>query len=246
MTQKIRLQKVLAEAGVASRRVCEEIILEGRVDVNGEQVNSLPIFVDPGADTIKVDGKKVKIRPLAKVYLMLNKPKGVVSTAKDDRGRRTVLHYVPAELAQVRLFPVGRLDIDSQGLILLTNDGELTKKLTHPRYGVKRVYSAEVGGHVDGKIVEQLLRGVWLAEGKAKASAVKIIHRGSGRSVLEITLHEGKNRQIRRMCAKIDLPIKKLTRICMGNLELRGIGVGKIRLLNKDEIRNLKKLVNQK
>lgn len=136
--------------------------------------------------------------------------------------------------------------MDSQGLLLLTNDGDLTKKMTHPSYGVERVYLTEVAGHVDGTLVENLLKGVWLAEGKARASRVKIVKRGSKQSVLEITLRESKNRQVRRMLAKLGLPVKKLARIRMGPLILKGIGVGRARRLTPGELKELRELVNQK
>ncbi len=240
------MQKLLSRAGVGSRRACEKLILDGHIAVNNELVISLPVLVDPEEDRVAIDGKPVRISPEGKIYAMLNKPKGVVCTASDEHGRKTVLDLLPKGAIRERIFPVGRLDKDSQGLLLLTNDGELTKKLTHPSYGVERVYLTEVAGHVDGTIVEEMLKGVWLAEGKAKASRVKIVKRGSTRSVLEITLREGKNRQVRRMLAKLGLPVRKLTRIRMGPLTLKGIGIGRIRRLTPAEITSLKELVNQK
>ncbi len=243
---KERLQKVLSRAGVGSRRACEQLILDGHVTVNNEPVSSLPILIDPETDRVAIDGKSIKIAPEGKIYLMLNKPKGVVSTAKDERGRKGVLDLLPAGAIRERVFPVGRLDMESQGLLLLTNDGELTRKLTHPSFGIERVYVAEVEGHADGTIVEKLLHGVWLAEGKAKASRIKIVKRGTKRSVLEVTLREGKNRQVRRMLAKLGLPVRKLTRIRMGSLELRGIGVGRVRPLTRSELVELKQLVKEK
>jgi len=243
---KERLQRVLAHAGVASRRSCEQLILDGRVSINGQVVSSVPDLVDSILDRILVDGKKVNISPEEKIYLIMNKPKGVVSTASDERGRKTVLDLLPDGFVRQRVFPVGRLDKDSQGLLLLTNDGDLTKKLTHPRYGVERVYLTQVAGHVDGTIVDRLLKGVWLSEGKAKASHVKIVTRGVKQSLLEITLREGKNRQVRRMLAKLGLPVKKLIRIRMGSLILRGVGVGRARRLTFREVDQLRELVNEK
>jgi pseudouridine synthase len=242
---KERLQKLLSRAGVGSRRACEKLILDGHITVNNEPVMSLPVLVDPEIDRVSIDGKTVAVSPEGKIYAMLNKPKGVVCTASDELGRKTVLDLLPKGAIRERIFPVGRLDKDSQGLLLLTNDGELTKKLTHPSYGVERVYLTEVAGRVDGTLVENLLKGVWLAEGKAKASRVKIIKRGNARSVLEITLREGKNRQVRRMLAKLGLPVRKLTRIRMGPLVLKGIGVGRIRRLTPVEVATLKELVNK-
>ncbi len=243
---KERLQKLLSRAGVGSRRACEQLILDGRISVNGEPVISLPVLVDPKEDRILLDGKAVKISPEAKIYVMLNKPKGVVCTASDEQGRTTVLDLLPEGAIRERIFPVGRLEKDSQGLLLLTNDGELTKKLTHPSYGVERVYQTEVVGRVDGTVAENLLKGVWLAEGKAKVSRVKIIKKGSTRSLLEITLRESKNRQVRRMLAKLGLPVRKLARIRMGSLVLKGIGIGRARRLTPRELTELRQLVDQK
>jgi 23S rRNA pseudouridine2605 synthase len=242
---KERLQKLLSRAGIGSRRACEQLILDGHVLINGEPVNSLPVLVDPGEDRVCIDGKPVAITPERKIYVMLNKPNGVVCTARDEQGRKTVLDLLPAGAIRERVFPVGRLDKDSQGLLLLTNDGELTKKLTHPSYGVERVYQTEVAAHVDGTVVEKLLKGVWLAEGKATMSRIKIVKRGSTSSLLEITLRESKNRQVRRMFAKLGIPVRKLTRIRMGPLELKGIGVGRARRLTPAELKELKELVNE-
>ena len=241
-----RLQKLLSRSGIGSRRGCEKLILDGRVKVNGEIVSSLPVMVDPLHDRVEIDGKLIHISPQKKIYMLMNKPKGVVCTVRDERGRKGVLDILPPGAIKERVFPVGRLDKDSQGLLLLTNDGELTKKLTHGGFGIQKVYIVEVEGHADGAVVEKMLKGIWLEEGKAKAQRVKIIKRGHERSILEVTLTEGKNRQIRRMLAKLNLPVKKLTRIKLGTLELKGVGVGRIRRIMPFELDKLKKLVNQK
>ncbi len=240
-----RLQKVLARAGIGSRRTCERLIQEGRVTVNGEVRDTMPVMVDPEVDRIEVDGEKIKAKPLKETYVLLNKPKGIVCTVKDELGRNNILSLLPDKLVrESRLFPVGRLDKDSQGLVLLTNDGELTKRLTHPRHNVPRIYKVTVNGRADGKLVERMTKGIWLSDGKARALRVKIIRRGTESSVLEITLTEGKNRQIRRMLAKCNLSVKKLERIGLGTLQLKGVGQGKFRFLNTSEIKKLKALVN--
>jgi pseudouridine synthase len=237
---KERLQKLLSRAGVGSRRACEELILNGRVSVNGMVVDSMPVIIDTDRDRVMLDGEKINVAAEQKVYFLMNKPKGVLCTAKDELDRQTVINLLPREIIRERVFPVGRLDKESQGLVLLTNDGELTKKLTHARYEIERVYHAEVAGLVDGSVVEKLKAGIWLAEGQARVTRVKIIHRGFKRSIIEVTLREGKNRQVRRMLAKLGLPVKKLVHVQMGPLVLKGVGVGRTRRLTSGEISRLK------
>jgi pseudouridine synthase len=237
-----RLQKVLSAAGLGSRRACEQMILDRRVAVNGELVDEIPAFADPQTDRITIDGRKQPKLTQPRIYLLLNKPAGVVSSAKDPAGRKTVLDLIRGR--GPRLYPVGRLDKDSQGLILLTNDGELTKRLTHPRYEVERAYEVEIGGAVDGAVVEKLMRGVWLAEGKARAKHVRILQRGQDRSVMEITLTENKNRQVRRMLAKLAMPVRRLTCVRFGPIALTGVKTGHYRPLTKRELTELKILVN--
>ena len=242
---KERLQKVLSQAGIGSRRKCEQYILDGRVSVNGQIVTSLPVIIDTENDSIRFDGDKIKITPENKVYLMMNKPKDVLCTTQDNHGRKTVLDLIPSGLVHERVFPVGRLDKESQGLLLLTNDGDLTKKMTHLRYGVEKVYLVEVNGHVDGTIVEPMLKGIWLSDGRARVSRVKIVRKGK-KSILEITLREGKNRQVYRMLAKLGFSVSKLVRIRLGSLELKGVGVGRTRKLTSAEISGLKALISGK
>jgi len=232
-----RLQKVLAAAGVASRRKCEELILEGAVRVNGRVVDELPVFVDAEKDVITVNGKK--IRPVRKVYYLLNKPKGVICTSSDLQGRPKAIDLVPA---RERIFCVGRLDIDSTGLIILTNDSELTNRLTHPRYELSKTYVAAVKGEIQGEQIEKLKKGIWLAEGKTGGSAVKILKRSRRASLIEITIRQGLNRQVRRMLAKVGLSVKSLKRTRIGKLNARGIGIGKFRVLTKAEIAYLRKI----
>jgi len=231
-----RLQKVLAAAGIDSRRKCEELILSGQVRVNRKVVDELPAFVDPERDIVTVNGKK--IRAARKVYFLLNKPKSVICTNRDPRGRKKAIDLVRTN---ERIFCVGRLDANTTGLIILTNDSELTNKLTHPRYGIAKTYVVRIKKEITGEQVEKLKKGVWLAEGKTGRASVKILKRGHNESSIEITIKQGLNRQIRRMLANVGLPVKSLTRTRFGRLTVRGLGVGKSRTLNKAEIAYLKK-----
>jgi pseudouridine synthase len=236
---KVRLQKVLAAAGVDSRRNCEELILEGAVRVNGRVVDTIPAFVDPDEDVITVNGRK--IREAQKVYFLLNKPKGVICTNYDPQGRRRAIDLVPA---RERIFCVGRLDIDTTGLIILTNDTELANKLTHPRYEVAKTYVAAVEERVDAAAVARLKKGVWLAEGKTSPAMVKVLRQGPRESLIEVTIHGGLNRQARRMLANVDLPVKSLKRTQIGKISSKGLGVGKFRPLGHAEVAYLKKITS--
>jgi 23S rRNA pseudouridine2605 synthase len=230
----MRLAKYLAHAGVASRRDAETIVREGRVSVAGEVVR------DPACDVDDESGVAVDGRALAgverRVLYALNKPLGVVSTARDTHGRPTVVSLVKEE--PLRLYPVGRLDVDSSGLMLLTNDGELAHRLTHPSYEVEKTYRARVGG---GPVGEEALRrlreGVRLEDGMTAPARVRRI--GSG--VLEITIHEGRNRQVRRMCEAVGHPVRELQRIAFGPLELGGLAVGAYRRLSDGEVERLRR-----
>jgi len=232
-----RLQKVLAAAGVDSRRKCEELILSGLVRVNRKVVDKLPTFVDPEKDSITVDGKK--IQAAQKVYFLLNKPKGVICTSRDPQGRKKAIDIIPAGQ---RIFCVGRLDIDTSGLIILTNDSELANRLTHPRYGLAKTYVIRVKGQIVGEAAEKLKKGIWLAEGKTGRASIKILKRSYKESLIEITIRQGLNRQIRRMLARVGLPVKSLKRTRIGKLNTRGLGVGKFRTLTKAEVAYLKKV----
>ncbi|MFA5553134.1 MAG: pseudouridine synthase, partial [Phycisphaerae bacterium] len=189
---KQRLQRILAAAGVASRRKCEQMILDGEIEVNGKVVKTLPVFADPHQDKITVNGQK--IRQAKPVYYMLNKPKGVLCTNFDPDGRRLAIDMVDSSQ---RVHCVGRLDMDSSGLLILTNDNDLTNRLTHPKYEISKTYSVEVKGRISSEMQEKLQKGVWLAEGKTKAASVKVLHRGRDVTRLEITIKQGLNRQIR-------------------------------------------------
>jgi len=226
-----RLQKVMAAAGVASRRECEELILAGVVRVNGKVVDEIPAFVDPQVDVIVVDGKR--LRPAQHVYFLLNKPRGVICTNRDPRGRRKAIDLIPCS---ERIFCIGRLDADTTGMIVLTNDTELTNQLTHPRYKVPKTYLAKVKGHADAQMVQRLKRGIWLAEGKTGKAAVKVLKAGRDESLVAITICQGLNRQIRRMLARVGIPVKALKRTRIGGVVLGDLGSGRHRLLSKTEV----------
>ncbi len=234
-----RLQKVLAAAGLGSRRACEELILDDRVRVNGKRVSQLPVLVDPKTDKIQVDGRV--IRAEAQVYYLLNKPKGVLCTQRNESGRKRAADLLTG--IGERVYPVGRLDADSQGLVIMTNDGELAAGLTHPRYGVPKTYRARVGGRLTPDELDALRKGIWLSEGKTQPARVHVVYRSRTHSVLEITLREGRNRQVRRMLARLGHPVRELTRIRIGRLDLRGLGVGRFRALRPAEVTHLRNLV---
>jgi 23S rRNA pseudouridine2605 synthase len=231
-----RLQKVLAAAGVDSRRNCEELILEGAVRVNRKVVDTLPVFVDPEKDVITVNGRR--IQAARKVYFLLNKPKGVICTNSDPEGRKRAIDLVRTD---ERVFCVGRLDADTTGLIIVTNDSELTNKLTHPRYGLSKKYVVKVKGEISGDAVEKLKKGVWLAEGKTGHAAIKVLKRNYKESLIEITLQQGLNRQIRRMLARVGVRVKSLKRAQIGRLTAKGLGVGQSRRLSEAEVRSLRR-----
>lgn len=232
-----RLQKILAAAGVDSRRKCEELILEGAVKVNRKVVDTLPAFADPIKDIITVNGKK--IHQEQKVYYLLNKPKGVICTNRDPGGRKKAIDLVHSDK---RIFCVGRLDAETTGIIILTNDSELTNKLSHPRYGLAKTYVVKVKGNITGEQVEKLKKGIWLAEGKTGRAAVKILKHSHRESFIEITIRQGLNRQVRRALARVGLSVKSLTRTRIGKLNARGIGMGKFRALTAAEVAYLKNI----
>jgi pseudouridine synthase len=245
MPAKVRLQRLMADAGVAARRVCEQLIEQGRVRVNGEVVKTLPVFVDPENDKIVVDGRPLP-RPQRRLYLMLHKPAGtIVSTADEpDLGRPTVMDLVDHPSAP-RLFPVGRLDYDTTGLLILTNDGELANRLTHPRYRVPKTYHALVKGGVDEEAAAALqtkIRAMAQRESAARINvpAIRILRREATRTLLELTLEEGPARHLREACEFLGMPIKKLTRVAVGGLQLKGLAPGRWRELSRDEVHLLR------
>jgi 23S rRNA pseudouridine2605 synthase len=230
----VRLQKLLADAGVASRRASEAIILEGRVMVNGAVVRELGAKVEASA-RITVDGQPVHAR--RKLFVALHKPPGFLCTRKDPEQRDTVFSLLPREWEN--LYPVGRLDADSEGLLFLTNDGQFCLHLTHPRYGIRKVYLVEVEGRVDPPLLEQLQQGVTDDGEHLKADKAKLLYASKRLSQLELTLTEGKNREIRRLCAALNLVITRLQRIQIGPIKLGELPQGKWRTLTETEIKSL-------
>ena len=229
-----RLQKVLARVGIGSRRVCEDLIGEGRVRVDGEMA-VLGRRVDPETALIEVDGAPVGVRPDL-VHYVLNKPAGVVTTADDPQGRPTVVGLVPDE---PRVFPVGRLDVDTEGLLLLTNDGELAHRLTHPSYGVEKEYVAEVEGLPTRAVLRRLREGVELDDGPTAPARATLVDP----SVVRLTIHEGRNRQVRRMCEAVGHSVVRLVRTRIGPLADRSLAPGAWRELTGDEVRSLQRAV---
>jgi 23S rRNA pseudouridine2605 synthase len=230
-----RLQKVLAHANVASRRQSEDLIRQGRVTVNGRMVTELGTKVDPARDDIRVDGRRVQIAP-AHVYVMLNKPRGVLSTMEDARGRQALGDLVQAP---VRLYPVGRLDATSEGLILLTDDGELANLLTHPRYEHEKEYRAFVNGRPSEETLAAWRRGVVLDDNPTAPAKVDIIRYEKGSTYLRIVIREGRKRQIRRIAALLGHPVRELKRVRLGPLELGTLEAGQWRYLTAKEVREL-------
>jgi 23S rRNA pseudouridine2605 synthase len=231
----MRLQKFLAQAGVASRRAAEELIKQGRVEVNGRPAE-LGSSVDPSGDRVRVDGKVVAPRS-RRVLLAFNKPTGCVTTASDPQGRKTVMDFFPH--FGTRIFPVGRLDYDAEGLLLLTNDGELANRLLHPRYGISKVYDVKIKGHPDQKTIEELRSGVRIEEGVTAPAEVEILRLLPGSAWLRITLHQGWNRQIKRMGLAVGHPVLKIRRIAYGPVGLGRLPTGGHRALRPEEIRKI-------
>ena len=232
-----RLHKFLAHCGIASRRKAEEIILEGRVTINGEIVDELGVKIDPENDIITVDGKT--IHQEKKIYLLLHKPKGYTTTAADEYGRKTVLDLIDPEISQ-RIYPAGRLDKDSEGLIMLTNDGDVSYYLTHPSQGIRKVYEVTVEGIVESSTISDLLtKGIRIGAILVKPSFCKIIKKRNNRTVLKIGVSEGVNREVRRLFAIMGHEVKRLIRLEIGSFSLKGISKGKYRMLSKTEIKML-------
>ncbi len=259
-----RLQKVLADAGIASRRDCEFAIRAGRVRVNGRRVLELPCLVDAARDLIEFDGavvdtrRRATARPRERLYLMLNKPRGVISTARDPGGRANVVDMVRAAVpAGDRVYPVGRLDADSTGLVLLTNDGELAHRLAHPSHGVAKEYRVAVQGELSDEALARLSRGMYLADvsspdggaKRAQLERLRVLKRMRDRrrgdlSLVSVTLHEGQNREIRRLFARVGIKVRSLERVALGSLKLGGLPSGRFRALRAEEVLALRRAVN--
>jgi 23S rRNA pseudouridine2605 synthase len=232
----VRLQKVLAAAGLGSRRHCEELIGEGRVEVDGETVRRFGARVDPDHQVIRVDGLRIPSRQDL-VYLALNKPAGVLSTMSDDRGRRTVSDLLGDR--EGRLYHVGRLDYETEGLMLFTNDGDLAHRLTHPRYGVPKTYLADVPGPVERDLGRRLLTGIELDDGVASADKFRVVERAGSRALVEITLHEGRKHIVRRLLAAAGHPVDRLVRTQVGPVSLGNLRPGASRALTTTEVGQL-------
>lgn len=236
MGEIVRLQKYIAMSGIASRRGAESLISEGRVTVNGNKVTEQGIKVEIGADSVFVDGKLVKTKN-KKYYIMLNKPVGYVSTAKDQFDRPTVVDIIKNDISDVRIFPVGRLDYDTEGLLLLTNDGDFTYKVTHPKFHMEKTYIAVVKGGMTISGINKIRNGVYIDDGfKTSPAQAEILDAYDGHTYVKITIHEGKNRQVRKMFEAVGNKVVGLQRIKIGNVELGNLPLGRWRHLTSYEI----------
>jgi 23S rRNA pseudouridine2605 synthase len=245
---KERIQKVLANAGVDSRRNIEQMVLDGRISVNGRQLHKLPVLINPETDQVEVDGERIRLRDRVagkRYYVLLNKPRGVYST-NVAQGEQVRAIDLLGKVFPARLYPVGQLDAEAKGLLILTNDGDLTNRLTHPRFGVPKTYRAIVDGEVNSRELEKLEKGIWLADREGNAartgkSQIRVVKRMKEKSVLEITMREGRNRQIRRMLAGIGHKVKDLTRVKIGPLTMEGLTPGSFRELTPREVKELQR-----
>ncbi|MGB9628624.1 MAG: pseudouridine synthase [Thermodesulfobacteriota bacterium] len=234
-----RIQKVLARAGIASRRKAERLVIEGRVTVNGQVVRQLGFKVDPSKDHIKVDGKRILgFEP--KITLLINKPRGYLSTVEDPKGRPTIMDLL--KRVKWRVYPVGRLDFDSEGLLLLSNDGDLVHRLSHPRFEVPRTYQVKVRGVPEEKELEKLKRGIHLEDGKAKIQSYHLLLSREKNSWLEVVVTEGRNRLVKRIFSAIGHPVLKLKRVAFGPIRLGDLPIGQFRYLTHKEVERLRSL----
>ncbi|MCC9644918.1 rRNA pseudouridine synthase [Rhodopirellula sp. JC740] len=231
-----RINQLLASAGFGSRRQCEELIREGRVEVDGQTITELGVTVDPNVQKVRVDG--ANLRPQKLVYYAVNKPAGIVTTNSDPKGRPRVIDLVPPT---ERVFPVGRLDLSSEGLILLTNDGDLAQQLAHPKYGIQKVYRVVVAGEVRGETMKKMREGIYIAEGFVQVDGARILKARPKATEMEIRLKEGKNREIRRILARMGHKVQQLRRIAIGPLKLGDIPRGAYRKLTRDEVDKLRR-----
>ncbi len=239
----LRLQKFLADCGISSRRGAEELIKAGRVSVNGSIIRDMGVKVDEENDIVEFDGRRVTVQKKM-IYIMLNKPEGFVTTVSDDKGRDTVMSLV--EEIPVRIYPVGRLDYDTEGLLLMTNDGDLTFKITHPKNNIEKTYVAEVTGNIGMDTLIQLRRGVMLDGVRTSPAKVEVIGATRYGAKVQITIHEGRNRQVRRMFEAVGCIVKKLKRIEEAGLKLGHLPLGKWRKLSESEVNMLKKIGTDK
>lgn len=241
----IRLQKVLASAGVGSRRACENLIAQGRVEVDGTVVREQGVRIDPTTAVIKVDGLRVSPPQADQVYLALNKPVGVISAMSDDRGRMTLTDLLPDRVREgrARLFHVGRLDTDTEGLLLLTNDGALAHRLTHPSYEVPKTYLAEIVAPVPRDLGRRLRAGLDLDDGRASVDAFRVVGSAGNRAMVEVVLHEGRYRIVRRLLDAAGHPVQRLVRTAVGPVALGDLRPGKTRPLTRQEVGRLYQVV---
>jgi 23S rRNA pseudouridine2605 synthase len=240
--QLVRLQKVLAAAGLGSRRACENLITAGRVEVDGLIVDQLGARVAPESAIIRVDGERIEVRA-GLVHLALNKPIGMLSAMSDDRGRLTVGDLVSDR--PERLFHVGRLDADTEGLLLLTNDGDFANLLMHPSNGVTKTYLADVSGTIERNLGRRLLAGVELEDGPARVDAFRVVQNDTNRSLVEVVLHEGRNRIVRRLLAQVGHPVTRLVRTAIGSVQLGSLRPGELRPLSQQELSSLYRSVDK-
>ena len=234
----MRIAKYLAQCGIASRRKAEQLILDGKVEVNGQPIQDFTHPIDVEKDLISVLGRPVA--PETHEYVLYYKPKGVLTTASDPQGRPTVVERVPSKR---RLYPVGRLDRDTTGLVLLTNDGELAYRLTHPKFEVAKIYEAVVKGQIAPKAILRLKRGLWIEGKRCGAESVNVLFSDRQKTRLRLTLHEGRKHQVRRMLLYVGHPVIHLTRVAIGSLQLKGISAGGMRRLSVSEVQALRKKV---
>lgn len=239
---KVRLNRFLANAGICSRRAADELISSGRVTVDGELVATLGVRIDPMSADVRLDERRVVQEK--KVYVLFNKPKGVVCTNARNEQRKRVIDFL--EKVKGRIYTIGRLDVDSEGLILLTNDGDFAQEMAHPRYGVPKTYAVLVRGEVDARAMSKVQGGVWLSEGRTSGAGVRVERRSRDKTYLKVTIREGKNREIRRVFAKLGSPVLSLKRVRIGSLNLHGLKSGKYRFLKLAEIQSLRTLASQR
>ena len=241
MGEKVRLAKYLAEAGITSRRKAEQLIIDKRIAVNGQIIDQLAYNVTPETDRVELDGRQISVEE--KIYLMMNKPTGVLSSVSDPHGRTTIIDLL-ADLPQ-RVYPVGRLDLDTEGLLLLTNDGDFTNLMIHPRYEIKKTYQAWVEGVVNQAAINILSEGVMLDDGITAPAGVRCLKIDHHQTLLEIIIHEGRNRQVKRMCQAVGYPVITLKRTGFAFLELKDLAEGEYRLLDRQELNKLRQLASE-
>lgn len=230
-----RLQKILATAGLGSRRACEQLILQGRVTVDGKTITELGTKVDIDTQKVVCDGETIKVPE--KVYYMFNKPRNVLSTNEEKQNEKTIMGFFKS--LSFKVFPVGRLDKDSEGMILVTNDGAFAQKVLHPKYGIRKIYVAQVKGRVTAKTIDKISKGVWFKDGKMRVSRAKIVEARDKYSILEIELREGRNREVRRIMARVGHEVKRLIRVKIGKLELGDLEPGKYRIIDDKDIKKI-------